>query len=244
MKKGVYSQQMTALLQRWRIGRGHPSRNRLIEALTDAPGDPAATSTARHLARCAPCRRRADELRAFLDALADAADASFDDAFPTDRLQGQRARIDHRLARAVGKIEPARVLAFPFGRTRRHPAGRARGRRALTSAAAGLVLGLVAGQLAHPPRDSASAPGAAVEPPRAADGSEAAFDGGVGGGLPPAAAGAARPANLTLSEFERVMAETALLDTVGAAAVSLPVTELASIDALTPRVRDLPAAGR
>lgn len=236
---------MTALLQRWRtgIGRGHLSRNRLIEALTGAPGDPAATSAARHLARCAPCRRRAGELRAFLDTLADAAGASFDDAFPPDRLRAQRARIDRRLARAVGKTEPARVLAFPFGRTRRHPTGRTRGRRALT-AAAGLVLGLVAGQLAHLPRDSAPAPGAAGEPPRAGGGPAAAFDGGGGAGLPSSPGGAARPANLTLSEFERVLAETALLDTVGAAAVSLPVTELASIDALTPRVRDLPAAGR
>ena len=40
------------------------------------------------------------------------------------------------------------------------------------------------------------------------------------------------------------MAEAALLDTLDVATISLPVTELASIDALTPRVPDIAAAIR
>lgn len=244
---------MTALLQRWRnrSGRRHPPRRRLTEAVLDATAGPDAIATARHLRRCAPCARRADELRTFIDTLADAAGDAFDDAFPPDRLQAQRARIDQRLARAVGKIAPARVLAFPFRRTRfrrtrPHRAGFGPVRQATASAAVGLALGLVAGQLVHLPRSPAPnpGPGAAVEPPQAADREAAPSDRTAAVELPPAPGGEGRPANLTLSEFERVMAETALLDALDIGAVSLPVTELASIDALTPRVRDLAGAVR
>lgn len=238
---------MTALLRRWRarIGRRHPSRKRLVEAVFDATA-PAAISTARHLGRCAPCAQRAGELRTFLDTLADTADDAFDDAFPPDRLRTQRARIDHRLARAVGKIEPARVLAFPFRRARRRPAAPGPGRWAAASTAVGLALGLLTGQLVHLHRNPAPNPGpdAAVARPRAGGATAAAFDRAGAGELRPAPGGEAAPAALTLSEFERVLTETALLDALDASAVSLPVTELASIDALTPRVRDLPPAVR
>ena len=62
--------------------------------------------------------------------------------------------------------------------------------------------------------------------------------------LPPSSAGGAIPTTLTLSEFERVMAEAALLDTFDVATISLPVTELAWIDALTPHVSDPAATAR
>ena len=238
---------MTALLQRWRprIGR-HPSQKRLIEAAFDDAAPAAAISTARHLGQCAPCAQRAGELRTFLDTLADAADDAFDDAFPPDRLRTQRARIDHRLARAVGKIEPARVLAFPFRRARRRPAAPGPGRWAAASTAVGLALGLLTGQLVHLHRNPTPNPGpyAAVARPRAGGGAAVAFDRAGTGERRPVPEGETAPTALTLSEFEQVLTETALLDALDAAAVSLPVTELASIDALTPRVRDLPPAVR
>ena len=62
--------------------------------------------------------------------------------------------------------------------------------------------------------------------------------------LPPASTADTPRTPLSLSEFEQVVAEAALLDALDVATVSLPVTELASIDALTPRVTDLAAAVR
>ena len=62
--------------------------------------------------------------------------------------------------------------------------------------------------------------------------------------LPPASTTDTPRTPLSLSEFEQVVAEAALLDALDVATVSLPVTELASIDALTPRVTDLAAAVR
>ena len=152
---------MTALLQRWRtrIDRRHPSDERLIEAASGAGETAAAMSTARHLRTCARCARRAADLRTFLDTLADGAGASFEEAFPPDRIRAQRARIDHRLARVVGRAERARVLAFPFRRAperRRNPRPN---RWAVAATAAGLALGLFAGQLVHFHRGPATSPG-------------------------------------------------------------------------------------
>lgn len=233
---------MTALLRRWRdrIGR-HPSRDRLLEAAFDA-GDTAATtaiSTARHLRRCARCARRADDLRAFLDQISDAAGASFDEGFPPGRLRAQRTRIDRRLARAVGRVEPARVLAFPFRRAPEPRAGAGPGRWAAAAVAVGLALGMVAGQFVRFHRFSAPHAGAAVEAPGPGTGIDARTDAARAVELPPAPR-----APLTWSEFEQVMTETSLLDTLEAAATGLPVTELASIDALTPHVPDAAAAIR
>ena len=237
---------MTALLRLWRgrVDRRHPSEDRLLQAVLD-PGDGrAAASTARHLRRCAPCARRAAELRTFVEALSDDAHASFGDAFPAGRLQVQRARIAHRLARAVGSVEPARVLEFP-----RRPAPARRrdlrpGRWAAAATAVGLALGMVGGQLVHRHVSPAPAAGgdaafATGAEPRAGAGAGATLDLTGTIELPPASTGGAAPAPLSLSEVEQVIAEAALLDTLDAATVSLPVTELASIDALTPRVADL-----
>jgi hypothetical protein len=240
---------MTALLQRWRtrIGRGHPSTDRLLEEVVfGAPDAATALSTARHLRRCAPCAQRAGELRTFLDTLADAAGDSFDETFPPDRLQVQRARIDHRLAQAIGRIEPARVLAFPFRRAPERRVDLGPGRWAAATTAVGLALGMVTGQLLHFHRNPAPAPGAGATFAESRAGGDVDVTLDVAGTieLPPSSAGGAIPTTLTLSEFERVMAEAALLDTFDVATISLPVTELAWIDALTPHVSDPAATAR
>ena len=240
---------MTGLLRRWRTrnDRGHPSEDRLLDVVLGATDAAGALSTARHLRACARCAHRAGELRRLLDTAADGAGAAFDEAFPPDRLQAQRARIDHRLARAVGAVERARVLSFPFRRAPERRRDVRPSRWAVAATAAALGLGLVAGQLAHvswgPETTPGLGPAAGVVP-------ETPAGAGVGATLDmtgtielPPAAGAAR-APLSLSEFEQVMAEAALLDALDVATVSLPVTELASIDALTPRVPDLAAAVR
>lgn len=235
---------MTALLQRWgnRITRRHPSRDRLLEAAFGETGTPAALATARHLRRCAPCTRRARDLRTFLGTLADAAGASFDEVFPPARLQAQRTRIDHRLAQAAGRVEPARVLAFPFRRRRPERRAHLDPRRWVVAAAAvGLALGMVSGQLVHfylypaPGSETGVTLGAG-----AGDGVDGTLDIAGTIELPPAPADPTAPATpLTLSEFEQVMTEATFFDTLDVALIDLPVAELESIDALTPHVGDL-----
>ena len=241
---------MTALLRRWRarIDRRHPSEDRLLEAVLDAPDGGAAPSTARHVRQCASCTHRADDLRTFVETIADDAGAAFDEAFPPARLQAQRARIAHRLARTVGRVEPARILAFPFRRLPERRRDFRPGRWAAAATAIGLALGMVAGQLVQLHVRPAPTPGAGTtfatgpEPHADAGGAALSLSGTIE--LPPASTGDAAPAPLSLSEFEQVMAEAALLDTLDVATISLPVTELASIDALTPRVPDIAAAIR
>ena len=241
---------MTALLRRWRIrtDHRHPSEDHLLEVAFGANDTAVAISTARHLRSCARCARRAGELRRFLDTVADGAGASFDEAFPPDRLQAQRTRIDHRLARVVGAVEPARVLSFPFRRAPERRRDLRPSRWAVAATAAALALGIVAGQLVHFPWGPATphlGPTSGVVPEApAGPGVNAALD--MTGTIepPPASTADAARAPLTLSEFEQVMAETALLDALDVASIGLPVTELASIDALTPRVADLAASIR
>ena len=236
---------MTALLRRWRgrIDRRHPSDDRLLQAVLGADDTGAGASTARHLRRCARCAHRADQLRAFVETVADDAGASFDEAFPAVRLRAQRARIAHRLARTVGRVEPARVLAFPFRRPHARRRAPRPGRWAAAATAVGLALGMVTGQFVHlhvnPAPAPVDAPFATGSEPGAGTGAGATLDVTGTIELPPASTDDAAPAPLSLSEFEQVMAEAALLDTLDVATISLPVTELASIDALTPRVPDL-----
>ena len=246
---------MTALLQRWRTrtAGGHPTEDRLLDAVSGATDTAVAISTARHLRTCPRCVRRAGELRSFLDTVTDAADASFDEAFPPDRLQVQRARIDHRLVRVVGIVERARVLSFPFRRTPERRRDLRPSRWAVAATAAGLALGIVAGQLVDfqwgPTTMPDLGPSSGVVSEASAGtgaGSEANATLDMTGTivLPPASTAGAPRTPLSLSEFEQVVAEAALLDALDVATVSLPVTELASIDALTPRVTDFAAAVR
>lgn len=256
---GFDSRRMTGLLQRWRnrTGGGHPSEDRLLDVASGAADTAVAISTARHLRTCPRCTRRAAELRRFLDTVADSAGASFDEAFPPDRLRVQRARIDHRLARVVGTVERARVLSFPFRRTPERRRDLRPSRWAVAATAAGLALGMVAGQFVDLHRGLATMPDLG---PSSGAVSEAPAGTGAGTGvgteanatldmtgtieLPPASTADTPRTPLSLSEFEQVVAEAALLDALDVATVSLPVTELASIDALTPRVTDLAAAVR
>ena len=241
---------MTALLQRWRTrnGGGHPSEDRLLDVVSGATDTAVAISTARHLRTCSRCTRRAGELRRFLDTVAADAGASFDEAFPPGRLQAQRARIDHRLARVVGAVERARVLSFPFPRAPERRRDPRPSRWAVAATAAGLALGIAAGQLFdlrwEPAMPNLGSSSGVVSEASAGAGVNATLDMTGTIVLPPASTAGAARTPLSLSEFEQVVAEAALLDPLDVATVSLPVTELASIDALTPRVTDLAAATR
>jgi hypothetical protein len=118
-----------------------------------------AGAAATHLHGCARCQARAAEARRRLDATRAAAAAAADAAFPAADLDRQRRAI---LSRILRGHRPARVLAFPS-----HEASgaqpRADRRWLAAAAAAGLVLGALAGQLPH--LDTSRPPGAGPDAP-------------------------------------------------------------------------------
>jgi hypothetical protein len=144
--------------------RGHVSETDLAKALLtgDQP---------RHLDRCDLCADRAAEMGRWLDEVKAVADAEVDAAFPAERLAAQHAQIMRRLEQGD---EPARVLEFP--RQSARIARETHGRRVApawvgVAAAAGLVVGMISGQMtarhempAATPETSASALDAPATP--------------------------------------------------------------------------------
>lgn len=120
--------------------QGHLSDETLTAVLLD--GDRPA-----HLDRCDQCSGRLRELSRWLDDLRSEALAAADEAFPPERLALQQAQILRRLEQLD---EPSRVIAFPA-----HVAAAPRTdteRRVApawvgVAAAAGLVMGLIGGQV-------------------------------------------------------------------------------------------------
>jgi hypothetical protein len=101
-----------------------------------------------HLERCDVCAARLDELRDIMSTEREDAQALADAAFPESRLRAQRASILQRLEQARAG---SRVLHFPtFPNTRSWMARRDRPamRWLAGAAAAGLLVGLGAGQAA------------------------------------------------------------------------------------------------
>lgn len=99
-----------------------------------------------HLAVCAPCKGRFDELVRALQQVQVAAIDDADDAFSVERLHDQRDRIMRRIER---HDHPAEVVAFPHQRVPSHPSvtrilGPAR-RWVAGAAAAGLAAGVFLG---------------------------------------------------------------------------------------------------
>jgi pyruvate/2-oxoglutarate dehydrogenase complex dihydrolipoamide acyltransferase (E2) component len=117
---------------------GHLSERALVEAAVS--GDRPA-----HLDRCDLCAERALELSRWLTAVREAAVEAADQAFPPERLAAQQSQIMRRLELAD---EPSRIIAFPGQSPLAAPAGRRRVAPAWVglAAAAGLVIGVVAGQ--------------------------------------------------------------------------------------------------
>lgn len=135
------------------LRQGHLSERALTDAIVtgEAPA---------HLGRCDLCAERARELSRWLHSVHQAAAEAADQAFPPERLAAQQAQVLRRLEQLD---EPARVITFP-GQPRVVDPGRPR--RLVSpawvgaAAAAGLLLGLVGGQVtarleAPPAADSA-----------------------------------------------------------------------------------------
>ena len=122
------------------LRKGHLSEDALTAAVLS--GDPPA-----HLETCAECSRRAREIGLWMSELRAEALAAADEAFPPERLALQHAQILRRLEQFD---EPTRVIAFPAQPVRAPRAGA--GRRVApawlgVAAAAGLVVGVVGGQM-------------------------------------------------------------------------------------------------
>ena len=142
------------MLRRWTRradGRrgGHPGDERLLELLLAPTSDGEAAARREHVAACDACGRRLRALEAVLAEARASLDADADAWFTEGRLDRQRAGIMRRLA---GDRSPARILSFPGAwRLARPGPGIAR-RWVAAAAAAGLVLGLVAGLTLEPRR--------------------------------------------------------------------------------------------
>ena len=119
--------------------QGHLSERALVDAVTTG-------TRPHHLDRCDVCAERAVELARWLDGVqADAVELS-DASFTSERLAAQQ----HQILRRLEQLDhPARVISFPAAQRQESRTG---GRRVAVSwvgvaAAAGLVLGLVGGQV-------------------------------------------------------------------------------------------------
>jgi hypothetical protein len=109
-----------------------------------AAGQPVADAHDPHLSGCAQCRARYGAFVQWLDNMRDDAVAEADEAFPAERLASQQSQVMRRLEALE---RPARVLNFPrIGRPTTSTQGHMQ-RWVTAAAAAGLVIGLAAGQL-------------------------------------------------------------------------------------------------
>jgi hypothetical protein len=122
------------------LRQGHLSEQALIEVCMT--GERPA-----HLDRCDICAERAVELGRWLDDVRTTGMEDADAAFPAERLAAQEAQILRRLEQID---RPARVLSFPaqsrYDRMDMAPTG-IRPAWVGVAAAAGLVLGLLGGQI-------------------------------------------------------------------------------------------------
>ena len=128
---------------------GHVSADRLtaLALLTRAPEDGHDQQALAHVQRCQACAAALARFTADADVLRDAAFAEADALFDETRLEAQRSRILDRLAQ-MGHA--ARVLRFPArNREAAMPAPTGSRRWVSVAAAAGLIIGLLAGQLVH-----------------------------------------------------------------------------------------------
>ena len=179
-----------------------------------------------HLSRCDECAGRLARVTADVQGLREVAFAQADNVFDDAMLDAQRTRILDRLAH-LG--QSARVLSFP-ARTRDAvmPVSSSGRRWISVAAAAGLIIGLVAGQLLHfvpgtqlPLRDD---PASLQVTERSAR---------------PAA-----PAIVPASASVPVLSDDELMAEVEAAIELRRVRGLRVIDALTPTPADMLALGR
>ena len=132
-----------SLLSRYGAGRlRHLDDSRFADLWSRAVASGESVSDP-HLSTCAECQSRYAAFTDWLERIHDDARDEAEDAFPPDRLASQQAQVMRRLEALE---RPARVIMFPrFGRPVTSTQGHAQ-RWIAAAAAAGLVIGLAAGQ--------------------------------------------------------------------------------------------------
>ena len=132
------------------MGNRHLSDERLIEVCTEGA---LPLAEEQHLVGCPECDARRRDLAELLADCTAAAAADADEAFPADRLARQQARIQHRIEQGG---RPGRLISFPAAYAGEPSLMRARPstRWIAVAAAAGLVIGLLAGQIVKSPERS------------------------------------------------------------------------------------------
>ena len=203
-----------SILDRLSLNR-HLDDAALTEIWTAAALDPAGARRHGHLDVCPSCRSRYAALDAWLADVGHVARAEADEAFPAERLATQQNQIMRRLE---SLDRPARVIVFP---RHSHPmTGERSGARRwiAAAAAAGLVVGIAAGQLLDLRDALGGPPHSIVERPQLTPSSSASAS--------------LQPASL-------VQSDEAFLSELEDAALSPRIPELVALDAVTPRLRDI-----
>jgi len=198
-----------------RLVQGHLSEREMMAAWQEG-------RLSAHLDACVACQDRYVELLSFLDRQRLAALDAADDAFTPDRLAAQKSQVLRRLENLA---RPVRVLAFPHQRRVAPSVNRAGRRWVAVAAAAGLIIGLAAGLAVN------------VHP----FGSDFAQRGSftrASNGRPDARAESASGPRVQTTP-DRLVTDEAFLTELEAALDGPRVEELAALDALTPRVRDV-----
>jgi len=123
----------------------HLSDDRLIDVCL---AHPPAAAERQHLRACGVCEERRASLARLLDDASDVAAAEADAVFTDERLARQRARI---LERVEQESRQGRLISFPAAHAPSPALLRARpaSRWIAGAAAAGLLIGVLAGHLAH-----------------------------------------------------------------------------------------------
>ena len=188
----------------------HLSDDRLIDVCLDRA--PAAIER-QHLERCDGCEGRRANIARLLADVSDIARAEADVVFTAERLSRQHARI---LQRVEQEGRSGRVISFPAWHGQRPTLLRARpGMRWVAgAAAAGMVIGLLAGQLAHNLQTD---------------------------GARPASQAVVRPAAATLQAVSTTMSEEEFLGRLEVALEGTSGSALRPLDDLTPLVWEVAA---
>jgi hypothetical protein len=179
-----------------------------------------------HIAACDVCAAELATLTSEADGLRDFAFSQADEVFDDAMLEAQRTRILDRLAH-LGQA--ARVLSFPRrSRETRLPVSATSRRWVSAAAVAGLIIGLVAGQMLH------FVPSGTIN---------------VRDDRQPAASiqGIDRPAGpmlISASSSTPVLSDDELMDEVEASIAVRRAASLRALDALTPTAAELLVMGR
>ena len=228
----------------WLLPRRHLTGDCLLNVALGTTAKTINSAAARHLRRCPDCSDRFADIRSLVRTLPEAAEIDFKATFTPERLRSQRRQIGVRLAQVTNLIEPAKLIEFPRAHRTLHPFRLRSSIWPITAATGGLLIGLLTGQFIHPHPTPTKTVSTAYTPvlnqPTRLSRPASTLDITETIELPsPSADDPALTASLSLNEFERVISGNEFFRDLDLTSIRFQVTELESIDALTPGVRDV-----